>query len=139
MIEIQVTYDGGLHCTATHTPSQATLITDAPKDNGGEGSSFSPTDLMATALATCIATTMDLYARRHDIALIGTRVTTTKQMSTDAPRRIVALPTEVRFPIPNPGHHGEILERTAHTCPVHQSLHPDIEKPIAFFWADSEE
>ena len=95
MVKITGEYQGDLHCVATHEPSGNTLVTDAPKDNLGRGEAFSPTDLTAASLATCIATTMALAARRSGVELKGLRYEVTKEMSTDAPRRIVRLATTV--------------------------------------------
>lgn len=135
MVKITGEYQGDFHCTATHGPSGNTLVTDAPKDNQGRGEAFSPTDLVATAMATCIATTMAIVARRHGVELKGLRYEVTKEMSADAPRRIVRLATTLWLPIPRTEEIGKLLEHAAHNCPVHQSLHPQVEKPITLNWA----
>lgn len=135
MVKITGEYQGDLHCTATHGPSGNTLVTDAPKDNQGRGEAFSPTDLVATAMAACIATTMAIVARRHGVELKGLRYEVTKEMSADAPRRIVRLATTLWLPIPRTEAIGKVLEQAAHGCPVHQSLHPQVDKPITFNWA----
>lgn len=135
MVKVTGEYQGDLHCTATHGPSGDTLTTDAPKDNQGRGAAFSPTDLVATALATCIATTMAIVARKHGVELNGLRYEVTKEMSADAPRRIVRLATTVWLPIAKTEPVGAALEHAAHHCPVHQSLHPQVDKPIVFHWA----
>jgi len=88
MVEIQVEYQGKLRCEAKHVDSGATLLTDAPKDNQGEGASFSPTDLVATALGSCMLTLMGIGAKRLEIDLSGAKATVKKEMSADAPRRI---------------------------------------------------
>lgn len=136
MVKITGEYQGDLHCVATHGPSGTTLVTDAPKDNQGRGESFSPTDLVATALATCIATTMALAARRNEIELTGLRYEVTKEMSTDAPRRIVRLATTIWLPLARTEALARVLEHAAHHCPVHQSLHPTVDKPIVFHWME---
>jgi putative redox protein len=136
MVKITGEYQGDLHCTATHVPSGNTLVTDAPKDNQGRGEAFSPTDLVATALATCIATTMAIVARKHGIELNGLRYEVTKEMSATAPRRIQRLVTTVWLPLPRTLPIADVLEQAAHACPVHQSLHPQIEAPIVFHWAN---
>jgi uncharacterized OsmC-like protein len=135
MVKITGEYQGDLHCVATHGPSGQTLVTDAPKDNQGRGEAFSPTDLTATSLATCIATTLAIVARRHDIELRGLRYEVTKEMSADAPRRIVRLETHLWMPIPKAAETATLLENTARGCPVHRSLHSDIDRPIVFHWA----
>src|SRR5882724_5013288 len=98
MVEIKIIYEGQLRCQAVHGPSGTALTTDAPKDNMGKGESFSPTDLMATALGTCILTTMGILAQRHNIDISGTTIRVEKHMITTGLRRIGRLPVEVRFP-----------------------------------------
>jgi len=134
MVKVTGEYEGDLHCVAHHDPSGNTLVTDAPKDNQGRGEAFSPTDLVATALGTCILTTMAIVARRHGVDLKGARFAVTKEMSADAPRRIVRLATEVWMPVPAAALPEGLMERTAHGCPVHQSLHPSVDRPIVFHW-----
>ena len=136
MVKITGEYQGDLHCAAVHGPSGSTLETDAPVDNQGRGEAFSPTDLMATALGTCILTTMGIAARRLGLDLKGARFEVTKEMSTDAPRRIVRLATSLWLPIPHSADPDGALERIAHPCRVHQSLHPTIDKPILLSWRD---
>src|SRR5919204_4061150 len=99
MVEVAIDYTGNLHCDATHGPSQSKLSTDAPSDNKGKGEAFSPTDLVATALATCMSTTMGIKAEELGVDLRGLTVSVTKQMSKDPPRRIVGLPSEVHIPL----------------------------------------
>lgn len=134
MVEIHIDYQGQLRCQATHTPSGATLHTDAPVDNQGRGEAFSPTDLAATALGTCMATLMGIAAQQRAIDISGVRVVVRKAMSSSAPRRIARL--EVDYFIPLPGDHPQrqALEAAAVSCPVRHSLHPDIEQKIAFYW-----
>jgi putative redox protein len=134
-VKITGEYQGELHCTARHEPSGNTLATDAPKDNQGRGEAFSPTDLVATALGTCIATTMAIAARKHSVELRGLRFEVTKEMSTDTPRRIVRLAAQVWMPIPESHPAARPLMGAAHACPVHQSLHPSVDAPILFHWA----
>src|SRR3954466_3093626 len=100
MVEVSVDYAGNLHCDATHGPSKSKIATDAPADNKGKGEAFSPTDLVATALGTCISTTMGIRAQEQGIDLSGMTVTVEKEMSKDGPRRIVGLPSEVHIPLP---------------------------------------
>ena len=134
MVEISVRYDGDLHCSATHGPSNSRIATDAPTDNKGKGEAFSPTDLVATALATCMSTTMGIKAEGLGVDLRGMTVSVKKEMSKDAPRRIVGLPSEVHIPLAADSAHRETLEQTALTCPVHKSLPPEIHRPTKFFW-----
>ena len=133
MVTITAKYEGDLCCTAVHGPSSATLSTDAPKDNEGLGRYFSPTDLVATALATCILTTMGIVARRHGIELKGARAKVEKHMQS-SPRRIARLPVELHVAGAFTAEQKKLLEATAHACPVHKSLHPDIDAPITFQW-----
>jgi putative redox protein len=137
-VEINISYEGGLHCTATHGPSRQTLTTDAPVDNGGKGEAFSPTDLVATALGSCMATIMGLVAQRSNLSLEGLRIQVVKEMVSDPVRRIGSLKTRVVLP------RGKALsaadraklEAGARACPVKQSLHPDIDVPIEFVYPD---
>ena len=135
-VNIDIVYEGDLHCRAQHRPSGATFGTDAPVDNGGKGESFSPTDLVATALGTCLMTIMGLVAKRQNIDLAGTRVHVVKEMVAQPARRIGSLKVEIR--IPNGARIGpedrKRLENGALTCPVHQSLHPDVAQPIEFIY-----
>ncbi|MCA3010013.1 MAG: OsmC family protein [Phycisphaerales bacterium] len=133
MVTITAKYEGDLCCTAVHGPSSATLSTDAPKDNEGLGRYFSPTDLVATALATCILTTMGIVARRHGIELKGARAKVEKHMQA-SPRRIARLPVELHVAGVFTAEQKKLLEATAHACPVHKSLHPDIDAPITVHW-----
>lgn len=136
MVEVHIQYLGELRCEAEHAPSRTTILTDAPVDNHGRGEAFSPTDLVATALGTCIVTTMGIFAQRHGIELRGAKITVQKEMTSVPTRRIARLACELSLPLPASHPHREALERAAHTCPVHQSLHPEVEKPIRFLWAD---
>jgi len=135
MVSLTSTYEGGLRCRATHGPSGTTLVTDAPVDNHGKGESFSPTDLVAAALGTCMMTIMGIVAARHGIDLVGMKAETVKEMTQSPPRRIASLRTRLTIPLPADHPQRAALEQAAHTCPVHKSLHPDIEAPIEFVWA----
>src|SRR5204862_6319663 len=101
MVNISVKYTGDLHCDAVHGPSDVKIATDAPTDNKGKGEAFSPTDLVATALATCMSTTMGIKAQELGVDLRGMTVSVQKEMSKHAPRRIVTLPSEVHIPFPS--------------------------------------
>ncbi len=134
MVAIQLEYQGDLHCKAVHGPSGTELTTDAPKDNQGRGESFSPTDLVATALASCVLTTMGILARNNGIDMAGTTATVEKEMVTSPIRMIGKLTLKVHVPQALTAVQQQKLERAAHTCPVHKSLHPDVQKPIEFIW-----
>ena len=134
-VSISVNYEGGLRYRATHGPSQNQFITDAPVDNHGKGESFSPTDLVATALATCMATVIGIKAQQKGYDLIGMKVSVEKHMSTDSPRRIVGLPITIDIPLPANHPDRPVLEATALGCPVHHSVHADIDKPVTFVWS----
>jgi uncharacterized OsmC-like protein len=134
MVNISIKYDGDLHCSARHGPSKAKLATDAPTDNQGKGEAFSPTDLVATALGTCMTTIMGMRAKEQGLDLRGMTVSVQKEMSQDKPRRIVGLPSEVHVPLPPDCPQRELLEQAALNCPVHKSLPPEINRPTKFFW-----
>jgi putative redox protein len=134
MVAIQLEYQGDLHCKAVHGPSESQLSTDAPKDNQGRGESFSPTDLVATALGSCILTIMGILARTLEIDIAGSTATVEKEMTTQPPRMIASLKVEIHVPHAVSAENRIKLERAAHTCPVHKSLHPDVQTPIEFTW-----
>ena len=134
MVTITATYDGGLRCSAQHGPSGTTLITDAPVDNHGKGESFSPTDLVATAVANCMMTVMAIAAERHGVDLKGTTVSIGKEMSSDLPRRIVALRSVMTIPLPSDHPQRALLEGAAKACPVKQSLATEIDTAVEFRW-----
>lgn len=138
-VQIDIEYQGDLHCKAKHAPSGIELITDAPTDNGGRGESFSPTDLVATALGTCLVTIMGQVAKRNQIPIEGTKVQVVKEMIAQPVRRIGSL--KVTITVPNaaqiPQEQRQKMERAAHVCPVHQSLHSDIQVPIEFLYVDA--
>jgi putative redox protein len=137
MVKIEIEYKGQLQTEAVHTPSGSRILTDAPVDNGGKGSAFSPTDLVATALGTCIVTTMGLFAERHGIDLTGSKVSVAKEMVQEPVRRIRRLTVDITIPLPATHPKKSALEKAALTCPVHQSLHPDVEIPVQFQWSSS--
>jgi putative redox protein len=139
MVQIEVAYLGQLRCSAKHGPSGMTLMTDPPVDNKGRGEAFSPTDLVATALGTCMLTLMGMRAQERGWGLDGTQLSVQKHMTKAGPRRIQRLEVAVRVP------HGAkldaeargVLEHAAHTCPVRLSVLEAIEVPVSFDWADS--
>jgi len=133
-VEINLLYQGELRCQATHVPSGEKLCTDAPVDNCGKGESFSPTDLVATALGACIMTILGIVAERHSLDLTGTKVRVEKHMVADPVRRIGSLPVVIEMAVAVTQEHRQRFENAAATCPVLQSLHPDIDKTISFLW-----
>ncbi len=133
MVAITIAYEGELHCDATHGPSGTKLTTDAPKDNQGRGESFSPTDLVATALGSCLLTIMGITANRLGVSIKGATASIEKDMHTE-PRRIGQLSIHLKIPHSFDAKTQIKLERAALACPVHRSLHPDIEMPILFSW-----
>ncbi|QTN33017.1 OsmC family protein [Akkermansiaceae bacterium] len=135
MVTINLSYQGGLRCSATHAPSGNTIQTDAPLDNNGKGEAFSPTDLVATALGACMATVMGIVAERKGIPLDGMEIEVRKHMSEDAPRRIARLEVDILMPLPQTHPERKLLESAARGCPVHHSLHPDIEMAFNWIWA----
>ncbi len=134
MVEIQLSYEGDLRCRAIHTPSGNDLLTDAPVDNNGRGEAFSPTDLVATALGSCMATVIGIVAKRKEIELEGMKITVRKIMSDDQPRRIKRLELDLLIPLAAEHPDRKLLESAARGCPVHHSIHPDIEVVMHWNW-----
>lgn len=132
MVTIDIAYAGGLRCRAVHGPSGATLTTDAPVDNHGKGEAFSPTDLCATALATCMTTIMGIVAQRDGVDLTGLTVRVEKHMTATPPRRIARLVAVFSMPAGIAAADRAKLERAAHTCPVGLSLHPEVQVEAVF-------
>ena len=129
----KVTYLGNLRTENTHLKSGNTYITDAPTDNNGKGEAFSPTDTVATGLANCMLTVMGIKARDLNIEMSRTTAEVTKIMATN-PRRISKIVVVLNLPFKTDEKQKKILEHTARTCPVLNSLHPEIEKDISFNW-----
>jgi len=129
----KVTYTGDLRTVCVHLKSGNEFITDAPVDNNGKGEAFSPTDTVATGLASCMLTVMGIKARELQVDLTGTSATVTKVMASN-PRRIAAIKVVFDLVPDADNKTRKILEHTANTCPVHYSLHPDIEKEVIFNW-----
>jgi uncharacterized OsmC-like protein len=128
-------YLGGLRVECRHEQSGAVIVTDAPTDNHGKGEAFSPSDLCGIAVGACAMTIMGFYASAHDCDITGTTISVDKKMSAN-PRRLGSL--EIVFTMPDrefTDKQKQGLERAAHTCPVHLSLHPDIEQTFIFRWA----
>ncbi|OZV67543.1 OsmC family protein [Winogradskyella aurantia] len=129
----KVTYLGNLRTESVHLKSKSAFITDAPVDNNGKGEAFSPTDTVATGLANCMLTVMGIKAHDLGVDMSGTTAEVTKIMDSN-PRRISKIIVEIRFSCNPEAKTKKILEHTAKTCPVHYSLHPDIERDITFNW-----
>ena len=137
MVDIYVEYEGDLHCRAQHAPSAAVLATDAPVDNQGRGASFSPTDLVATGLGTCMLTVMGILAKKRGLRLDGARVHVKKTMTSVPPRRIAELAVEVTFPPSATASVADAraeFEQAANQCPVRLSLLDAIAVPTRFDW-----
>ena len=130
----KVTYLGNLRTESVHLQSGSKMITDAPVDNHGKGEAFSPTDTVATALATCMITVMGIKANSMDVDIKGVTAEVTKIMSS-SPRMISEIIVKVGFPMTFAAKTRKILEKTGMNCPVLLSLHPDIKKDISFNYA----
>jgi uncharacterized OsmC-like protein len=134
-VEITGRYVGKQTMEMTHGPSGAVLKTVPPADNQGDGSSFSPTDLAATALASCMMSLIVIVGERDGLDLTGLSVHIEKHMASN-PRRISRLPSRIRMPAGLTPEQRAKLENAALTCPVHRSLHPDIERKVEFEYPD---
>jgi len=129
----KVTYLGDLRTSSIHLQSGSEIISDAPLDNNGKGEAFSPTDTVANALASCMLTVMGIKARDMGVSLTGSVAEVTKSIQAE-PRRISGIKVVFTMKSDADDKAKTILERTALTCPVHQSLHPDIVKDVTFNW-----
>jgi uncharacterized OsmC-like protein len=129
----KVTYNGELRTSCVHIKSGDSFVTDAPTDNNGLGQAFSPTDTVATGLASCMLTMMGIKAKSLDVDLTDATAEVTKHMAS-TPRRIFKIEITLNLPAQISEKNRKILVHTANTCPVHYSLHPDIEKVITFNW-----
>ncbi len=136
MVKMNVVYEGGLRCRLTHEQSGSVIVTDAPKDNMGKGEAFSPTDMVAAGLASCMMTVMGIAAQKHNIDLKGARVDVAKEMVTTPYRRIGTVTIAFHMPPGVPKDKRAMLENAAHTCPVHKSLSPDVQTPVTFQYPD---
>ena len=129
-----ITYQSNLRTSCQHVKSGATFITDAPTDNNGKGEAFSPTDTIASALGSCMLTVMGIKAQTMEgVTIDGATALVTKTMSSN-PRRISKIEVVLKFPVKLESKTQKILENTGNTCPVHYSIHPDIEKVITYHW-----
>lgn len=136
MVKIGIVYEGGLRSVLTHGPSGDVIKTDAPKDNHGKGEAFSPTDLVAAALGSCMLTVMGIAADKHGIDLKGSKLEVSKEMVADPIRRIGTIGVVLRMAPGIPADKRAMLEHAAHTCPVHKSLNPNIQTPVQFIYPD---
>jgi uncharacterized OsmC-like protein len=131
----KVIYNQDLRTTMTHLQSGSVVITDAPTDNHGKGEAFSPTDLLATALASCMLTTMAIGTMSRGINIDGASADVTKVMSSTPPRRVAKVEISITMPDKNYSEEEkELLERIALACPISKSLHPDLEQAVRFIW-----
>ena len=134
MVEMKLIYEGGLHTTAIHGPSGAEVATDAPVDNQGKGESFSPTDLLGTALASCMLTTMAIVGDREGWKIDGARARVEKHMELEPKRRVGRLVVALTMPSGLPDAARARLDETARGCPVALSLHPDLLVELSIDW-----
>ena len=134
-VKISASYLGNKKTRLIHGPSGAELLTAAPVDNAGDGSSFSPTDLVAAAFGSCVITTLAIFAEREGIVLSEMSIDVEKIMQ-QAPRRVGELRAKLRLKRPATDDQRIKLERVAHTCPVHKSLHPELTVTIEMDWHD---
>jgi len=136
MVVITGEYVGQLRCELKHLPSGTVIETDAPADNHGRAERFSPTDLIAASLVSCMTTTLAIKTREKGWNFDGARMRVEKHMSADAPRRIVKLPVEVWLPLDlGPAERTEV-ETILANCPAYKSIHPDIETPLVIHWPE---
>jgi len=134
MVTIEIDYQGELRCGAKHGPSRAQIETDAPVDNCGKGEAFSPTDLCASSLGVCMLTILGIAADKHGVDVRGSKGVVGKEMSAELPRRISKITVDLEVPLAEDHQHRAALEAAAMSCPVHHSLHPDIEKVVSWKW-----
>ncbi len=136
MVKIAVTYDGNLRTTAVHEESGARIQTDAPKDNQGKGELFSPTDLLGAALGTCILTIMGILANKLKVDLKGLRATVEKEMAKTPSRKVGKIVIHIYCPSTFDPEITAKLEQAGIGCPVHHSLHPDVQQEMVFHWGE---
>ncbi len=132
----KVVYLGDLRTEATHLQSGNSIFTDAPVDNHGKGEAFSPTDLVATSLASCMLTIVGITAQAHNFSALGARAEITKIMSAEPPRRIAEIKIDIFFNEKYDAKQRKLIEAAAHSCPVGKSLHPDLIQTINFHYID---
>ena len=133
MPTVSCRYSGELRCEATHHGSGAVLITDAPIDNAGKGEEFSPTDLLATSVATCMLTIMGIAAKSRDWSIEGSTAEVDKQMTQSGPRKVEKLRVHLKLPQHLSNEQRALLQRVAEQCPVKRSLDPSIQ--LELIWS----
>lgn len=133
-VEITGRYTGELKMELIHGPSGMPLTTAAPRDNMGDGSSFSPTDLLAASLGACMVSTMAIVAKRSGIPFEFAEFSLEKHMTPQPPRRVDAIPVTIRLPASLTPEQREVLENAARTCPVERSLSPDVKREVRFIY-----
>lgn len=132
MSTISIIYTGGLHSECTHLQSGTIITTDAPLDNHGTGASFSPTDLLCNALATCMISIIGIASKTHNFDIVGAKMDVTKIMESN-PRKVGEIIVEINFPANEYSQKTKsIIKKSALTCPVYLSLHPDVKKTVYF-------
>lgn len=129
----KITYLGDLRTSSIHLQSGTEILSDAPTDNNGKGEAFSPTDMVANALGSCMMTIMAIKSRDLNVDLVGSTIAITKVMNAE-PRRIGKIIVDIKMAVSGTEKEQTILERAAMTCPVFLSLHPEIQKEISFSW-----
>ena len=130
-----VSYLGNLRTESVHISSNEKIVTDAPTDNNGKGEAFSPTDLVASSLSSCILTVIGIVSKQIKFDLTNT-TSSVKKIMGDNPRRIVEIEVKIEFSQSTDSKKRAIIEKTALNCPVAKSLHPDIKQTISFIWPD---
>jgi putative redox protein len=134
MATAETIYIGELRTEAIHSLSGSKLITDAPPDNQGKGEYFSPTDLVATALGSCMVTIMGIASRAHDFNIDGAKMIITKIMTSEPPRRIAEIVIDLTFPMDYTEKVKKIIEHAVKNCPVALSLHPDVKQTVTLHY-----
>lgn len=132
MVEMKTIYSGGLHCELVHGPSKNRIETDAPKDNNGKGEAFSPTDLVGAALASCILTSIAIFAERENLSIKGSTAVVKKEMTSNPHRKIGRLILDIQLPKNLDEDYRRKFETLAKSCPVHRSLHPEVQIEMSF-------
>ncbi len=134
MVKVCVEYQGELRSEVLHDPSGSTFMTDAPVDNQGKGEGFSPTDLCAAALGSCLSTIIGIQSKSLGVDIRGLWIEVIKRMSSDLPRRIASIEVDLWFPVLIGPEERSVIEKAARDCPVHHSLHPGISVTLRFHW-----